>query len=108
MAKKAIPDEIRAQVEASVDQFNQTELGGGVEYRVRYRGKYLYLERSDYGYTAQVGRLAYNGAMDNWDFAIYKHSSNRYDPDDWFFPGLGQLDGTVEGAMRAGMEAYPP
>ncbi len=33
---------------------------------------------------------------------------NRYDPDEWMFPGSGYLDGTVEGAMKAGLEAYPP
>lgn len=33
---------------------------------------------------------------------------NRYDPNEWFFPGSGYLDGTVEGAMKAGLEAYPP
>ena len=45
--------------------------------------------------------------MDGWEFAIYKHSSERYDPDEWFFPGAGNVDGTVEGAMEAGLEAYP-
>ena len=108
MAEKVIPDDIRGQIEARVEQFNQAELGDGVGYKIRYRGKYLYLERFDQEYTYQVCRLAYNGAIDNWDFAIYKHSRNKYDPDDWFFPGTGHLDGTVEGAMRAGLEAYPP
>jgi hypothetical protein len=22
--------------------------------------------------------------MDNWDFAIYKYSDGRYDPEEWF------------------------
>jgi len=43
--------------------------------------------------------------MDNWGFAIYRHSRNFYDPDEWMFPGY--VNGTVEGAMKAGMEAYP-
>ena len=43
-----------------------------------------------------------------WTFAIFKYSSDRYDPEEWLFPGYGHLDGTVEGAMRAGLEAYPP
>jgi hypothetical protein len=25
--------------------------------------------------------------MDNWDFAIYRYSTERYDPEEWFFPG---------------------
>ena len=27
---------------------------------------------------------------------------------EWMIPGIGQFDGTVEGAMKAGLEAYPP
>jgi hypothetical protein len=44
--------------------------------------------------------------MDNWDFAIYKYSDNCYDPEEWFFPGEEFVDGTVTGAMKAGMKAY--
>jgi hypothetical protein len=44
--------------------------------------------------------------MDNWGFAIYKYSDNCYDPEEWFFPGEQYVDGTVTGAMKAGMEAY--
>ena len=42
-----------------------------------------------------------------WEFAIYKYSSEGYDDDEFFFPGAGNVDGTVEGAMLAGLEAYP-
>lgn len=45
--------------------------------------------------------------MDPIGFAIYKYSDERYDPEEWRFPGAGHLDGTVEGALRACMEAYP-
>ena len=45
--------------------------------------------------------------MAEWDFAIYRYSKERYDPDEWFFPGAELVNGTVEGALRAGMEAYP-
>jgi len=38
---------------------------------------------------------------------IFKYSDERYDPEEWLFPGGGHVDGTVEGAMRAGLEAYP-
>ncbi len=30
-----------------------------------------------------------------------------YDPDEWFFPGSESVDGTVAGAMKAGLAAYP-
>jgi putative transposase len=45
--------------------------------------------------------------QDRWEFAIYKYSDERYDADEWLFPGAGYVDGTLEGAMRAGLEAYP-
>ena len=47
------------------------------------------------------------GKMDNREFAIFKWSSERYDPEEWFFPGSEYVDGTIEGAMKAGIEAYP-
>jgi hypothetical protein len=45
--------------------------------------------------------------MEHWEFAIYRYSDERYDPDEWFFTGAEELDGTIEGAMRAGLQAYP-
>jgi hypothetical protein len=108
MAKKQIPDDVRAQVEAIVDRFNKKELRGQrCFYIARFRGSYLYLDRNDWGRISRVCRLRHNGAMDNWEFAIFKYSDERYDLDEWMFPGSGHIDGTVEGALRAGLEAYP-
>jgi hypothetical protein len=45
--------------------------------------------------------------MDNWEFAIFKYSDERYDSEEGFFPGAGLVDGTIEGAMKAGLQAYP-
>jgi hypothetical protein len=45
--------------------------------------------------------------MEQWEFAIFKYSHEFYDPEEWLFPGAGHVDGTVEGALRAAMEAYP-
>ena len=45
--------------------------------------------------------------MNRWEFAIYKYSDEHYDPTEWFFDGSGEVDGTIEGAMRAGLQAYP-
>jgi hypothetical protein len=49
----------------------------------------------------------YTGDTSKWEFAIFKWSTERYDPDEWFFPGSECVDGTVEGAMMAGLHAYP-
>jgi hypothetical protein len=108
MGKKRIPDEVRAQIDAIVEQFNKKALRGRHSFYVaRYRGSYLYLDRNVWGRVCHVCRLKYNGAIDNWDFAIFKYSDERYAPDEWMFPGDEHIDGTVEGAMRAGLEAYP-
>jgi hypothetical protein len=45
--------------------------------------------------------------MNDWAFAIFKYSDERYAPDEWMFPGDEELDGTITGAMRAGLRAYP-
>ena len=110
MAKKSIPNDVKAQVEKIIEQFNQN-IGqpSMASYVARYRGNYLYLDRADFaGDSRQICRLTYTGNVNNWEFAIYKYSSNRYDPDEWMIPGLAHLDGTIEGAMKAGLEAYPP
>ena len=108
MAKKRIPDEVRAQVNAIVEKFNAEELQGVHSYYIaRFGGSYLYLDRNEWGHTCHVCRLKYNGSIDNWDFAIFKYSKEHYDPEEVLFPGGGHVDGTVEGAMRAGLEAYP-
>ena len=110
MAKASIPAQVKAQVETIIEQFNQ-KVGQQymIKYIPRYRGNHLYLDRIDLmGNQGQICRLTYTGNLDSWDFAIYKYSKNRYDPDEWMFPGSGYLDGTIEGAMKAGLEAYPP
>lgn len=55
-----------------------------------------------------MARLTYRGGMNDWSFAIYKYSSDRYDSKEDFFPGSEHVDGTVEGALFACFEAYPP
>lgn len=50
MAKKKIPDEVQAQVNAIVEQFNREELRGShCFYIARYTGNYLYLVRQAQG-----------------------------------------------------------
>lgn len=55
----------------------------------------------------KLGRLEYRGSMDNWSFAVFRYSREIYDPNEWMFPGSSELNGTIEGALRAGMEIYP-
>ncbi len=108
MAKKpALPSEIKGEVEKIVESFNERVLKGqGRYYLTRFRGRFVYLDRSDYGRIGPICRLEFMGGMDNWKFSIFKFSSESYDSVDWFFPGSDLVDGTVEGAMKAGLEAY--
>ncbi len=108
MAKRSIPDEVKKEAAQIIDRFNEEILSGfDCFYIPRYRGSYLYLNRNDAGTQSSICRLKYTGDMQNWEFAIFKYSSETYDPEEWIFPGSGFIDGTIEGAMKAGMEAYP-
>lgn len=119
MPKASVPPEIQAEVQKLVEEFNRIYLKESTSflkaffsskykrgYSARFRGKYLYLDRTDRSEPLPICRLTWNGSMDDWRFAIYKYSSEKYDPEEWFFPGDEYVDGTVTGAMKAGMEAY--
>jgi len=107
MAKKAIPDEIKQQAIQRIDRFNEKELARTRFYYVpRWRRGFLYLDRIDDGTPGPICRLTFTGDIDKWQFAIFKYSSQRYDPEEWWFPGAECVDGTIEGAMKAGMKAY--
>ena len=107
MGRKAIPNEIQAKVKEAVTRFNDKTFGeADVFYEARFKGKYCYLYRSDYGQLGPICRLTYTGDMEKWKFAIFKWSTETYDPSEWMFPGSNLVDGTVEGAMMAGLEAY--
>jgi hypothetical protein len=108
MKQPSIPKQIQDQVIEIVADFNRktfqkTDHG----YRPRFRGRFLYLDRADLGSPSAICRLTYSGKMEDWEFAIYLHSKDRYDPEEWFFPGSEKCDGTVMGAMQAGLIAYP-
>ena len=106
--QRTLPEDVKEQVLAIVDLFNRDSSSrDDCFYEAEFKGKHCYLNRSDYGKLGPICRLTYTGKMDNWEFAIFKWSSERYDPDEWFFPGSEQVDGTIEGAMKAGLEAYP-
>ena len=107
MSSRKTPQDVRAQVEAIVARFNQTVVRDRrTFFSARFRGQYVYLDRDDYGFAGPRGRLTWTGDMDHWEFAIYRYSNERYDPNEWF-DGVQHLNGTVEGALRACAEAYP-
>ena len=108
MRTKEIPDEIKTKTKHIIENFNEKFLQrADCFYTARFKGKYLYLDRSDHGNIGPIFRLTFSGEMNDWDYAIFRWSNERYDPDEWMFPGSQYLDGTIEGAMKAGLEAYP-
>ena len=110
MTKTAIPKEIQEKAVIIIDNYNQKTFHDYIEdlsYYPEFKGKFLYLKRKEFGQISPVVRLTYTGDIKNWEFAIFKWSREQYDPDEWFFPGVQHVDGTIEGAMKAGMEAYP-
>jgi hypothetical protein len=106
MVTKRIPEEVKAQVNEIVAQFNERSSDPTCYYAARFRGLYLYLDRSDFGRIGPICRLKYTADMNNWEFAIFKWSTERYATNEWF-TGDEYVDGTVEGAMMAGLHAYP-
>ena len=75
MPKPAISKDIQAQVETILAEFNRTHFPEPERgYQARFRGRFLYLNRCDLGEPFQVCRLIFQGKLDNWEFAIYRHS----------------------------------
>jgi len=109
MVKKNAPisKEIREEISLIIEKFNNNELKErDLEYFAEYSGKFLYLKVIETRVISPVVRLTYTGEFDNWEFAIYKWSIERYDPDEFMFPGAQHVNGTIEGAMKAGIDAY--
>ncbi len=108
MKAKGIPDVVKQKAEYIIEEFNRKTLRKrNCFYQARFKGKFLYLDRADYGNIGPICRLSYTGNMGKWEFAIFKWSSEKYDPGEWFFPGSQHIDGSIEGAMKAGLDAYP-
>lgn len=102
-----IPDDVKQDVQEIVDQFNKEVIGEtGKVYHVRFQDQYVYVDRDDGIGPEPICRLTYNGDLRDWAFAIYKYSGDAYDPEEAMFPGADLLDGTIEGALHAGMKAY--
>ena len=108
MAKKSITVHVKSDINKIIDRFHCEDLKDSPRrYIPKFKGSYLYLDRDDGAEgPSPICRLRYTGDMKKWEFEIYKYSSGQYDPDEWMFPGSECVDGTVEGALKAGMKAY--
>ena len=110
MGKSIIPEEIKNEIIKIINEYNDLVYSHSksVHYIPEFRGKILYLKRREIsGHISPIARLTYKGKKDKWDFAIYKWSTESYDPEEWLFPGREFVDGTISGALKAGDKAYP-
>jgi hypothetical protein len=106
MAKQVISNEIKEEAISIIEQFNALNYKKkDVYFFSEFRGKFLYLFRHEYGSISPIIRLCFTGDMNDWEAAIYKWSREKYDPEDIWFPGSQYLNGTILGALKAGMEA---
>ena len=130
---KSIPKEIKEAVLTRIVSFNKKHQ---TTFQITFRGQFAYLsktEKQNIGIAntfrqmmaaktgialkniaaqdapvieTKLGRLKYVGQMDKWEFAVFKYSREIYDADEFMFPGSFELDGTIEGALRASLELY--
>lgn len=98
-----IPANLKEELRNEVNRLNKKL---DLTYHCRFFGAYMYLDYEGLRGKEKRARLKYNGKMDDWDFAIFKWSTESYDTDEFFFPSAEELDGTIEGAMKAGYLAY--
>ena len=103
-----IPQEIKKKAETIIAEFNESTFDNSDDfgYMARYKGNFLYLDRKEGDLISEIARLKYTGDFTDWEFAIYKYSTSRYDPDEWFFPGIDNVDGTILGALKAAQQSY--
>ncbi len=85
-------------INSALESFNQEN---GTKFQIIIRGRFVYVFVTDGEIETKVGRMEYHGKPDNWSFAIYKYSSERYHPDEVLYPGFFNLDGTIKGALKA-------
>ena len=108
--KEIIPASVVSEIESRVENFNKNYMAKkNSMYVFQIKGKFIYLMRTndDDESLENICRLTYRGDLENTEFAIYKFSTEKYDPNEWGFPGERLVDGSLEGAMKAGLKAYP-
>jgi hypothetical protein len=81
MTGRAIPADVKQEVEAHVAMFNRKELArSNRAYSVRFHGRFAYLDRDDGPGPSPICRLEYMGKMTDWEFSIYKYSLDAMTP----------------------------
>lgn len=100
LPKHSIPVEVNRQVDEIVERFNDVIIQNGHRFLRRTIGD---LDRRDGHILSPRGRIKYAGSMDEWEFAVFKYSSETYDPDEWMFP----VHNISMAGLKACVQAYP-
>ncbi len=105
---EGITPAVQTELERRITVFNEKRLAKSrCKFSMRIKGKFIYMMRAMVdGRIEPICRLTYTGDLDNMAFAIFRWSTEKYDPSA-MFPGDECLDGTIEGAMKACSKAYP-
>lgn len=78
MPRTRISDAIKTQVADHISAFNHLVIQDPqIYYLPAIAASSLYLDRCDYGQVGHIGRLTYPGALDRWEFAIFKCSTRH-------------------------------
>ena len=88
MTTPSIPRDVKAAVLKSVAEFNRQTFGDWeIGYIARFQGRHVYLDRKQFSSKGPICRLTLSGTPNAWEFAIFMYSTQRYSPDECFFPG---------------------
>lgn len=103
---ETIPKNIMDQTIEAVKKFNEKQfLEGDMEYLANIDGKYVYLKMRRKKSLSPIARIEFTGDPKGWKFAVYNPSTESFS-EDAKFPGAEYIDGSVEGAMKAGVSAF--
>ena len=105
---KTIPKEIKTEVIQIVEDFNKSsKMPKDCFYKPRFKGRFCNLDRSDFGTIGQICRIEYTGDKNKWRFEMFLWSTETYTNNMDCCSEIKIFDGTIEGAMKAGLSAYP-
>jgi len=91
-----IPERARRRLEQRLELRRRERWTALHDLKVRYRGDYAYVTGADPDGPLPLCRLAWTGSPDNWGFACWLASSDRYEES--VLP-TGSFTGTPEDAL---------
>jgi hypothetical protein len=89
--KGQVPEPVREQLLEHLSRSPVRSLEG------EFRGRFCYITHQG----SPLCRLGYRGEADDWDFAIYRYTTNRYDADLFGMPDHDSVDRCLSVALHA-------